>query len=214
MDGTLVDTEGLWWQAVEHVASTVGYRLTDADLPDVLGRPVEHTATALRTATGAPLDPLTAALRREFAARLAGRIVPLPGAVELLDRLRRDGITTGLVSASPRSVVDTVLGVLGADRFAVTVSADDTEHTKPAPDPYLAAARLLGIPPYACVVVEDTPAGVSSAEAAGCHVLAVPSSVPIPPAPGRVVLDTLERAGVPLLRRLAARRGPHGRAFP
>lgn len=204
MDGTLVDTEGLWWQAVEHVASTVEYRLTDADLPDVLGMPVEHTADLLRRATGASLESLTADLRREFSARMAGRILPRPGAVELLDRLRRDGITIGLVSASPRSVVDTVLGVLGTDRFAVTVSADDTERTKPAPDPYLAAARLLGVRACDCVVVEDTPAGVASAEAAGCRVVAVPSSVPIPPAPGRVVLDSLERAGLPLLRALAA----------
>ena len=203
MDGTLVDTEELWWEAVEQVASTRGYALSDADLPDVLGRPVEHVAALLRRATGSSLASLAADLHREFASRVSGPIVVRPGAVGLLDRLPSHGIAIGLVSASPRSIVNTVLRALGADRFAVSVTADDTEHTKPAPDPYLLAARVLGVPPAACVAIEDSPAGVRSAESAGCAVLAVPSLTPIPPSPGRAVLDSLEQADVPLLRALA-----------
>lgn len=211
MDGTLVDTEDLWWEAVEHVAATRGYEVSDADLPDVLGRPVAHVAAVLRRATGSSLASLAADLHREFATRVSGRIVVRPGAVGLLDRLPSHGIAIGLVSASPRSIVDTVLRTLGADRFAVTVTADDTEHTKPAPDPYLLAARVLGVPPEACVAVEDSPAGVRSAERAGCPVLAVPSVTPIPPAPGRTVIDSLEQADIPLLQALA-RTGILGRA--
>lgn len=211
MDGTLVDTEELWWQAAEHVASALAYALTDADLPDVLGRPVEHTAAHLQRVSGAPvpLHCLAADLHREFATRVEARIVPRPGAVELLDRLHRQAVPTALVSASPRSIVDTVLRFLGPERFAVSITADDTERTKPAPDPYLAAARALGVPPSACVAVEDTPTGVASAEAAGCPVLAVPSLAPIPPAPGRTVLHSLEQADIALLEEIAARRaGP------
>jgi HAD superfamily hydrolase (TIGR01509 family) len=204
MDGTLVDTEELWWQAVEQVASTLGYELSDADLPDVLGRPVEHTAAVLRRVTGSPLASLAADLLRQFAIRVEARIVVRPGAMELLDRLPSYDIAIGLVSASPRSIVTTVLRALGADRFAVTVTADDTERTKPAPDPYLMAAHLLGVPTTACVAIEDSPAGVRSAETAGCHVLAVPSVMPIPPAPGRAVLDSLEQADIPLLQALVA----------
>lgn len=203
MDGTLVDTEELWWEAVEHVASALGYTLSDADLPDVLGRPVEHVAAVLRRATGSSLASLSVDLHREFATRVSGRIVVRPGVMGLLDRLPSHGIAIGLVSASPRSIVNTVLRKLGADRFAVTVTADDTERTKPAPDPYLLAARMLGVPPAACVAIEDSPAGVRSAESAGCAVLAVPSVTPIPPAPGRTVLDSLEQADIPLLRALA-----------
>jgi HAD superfamily hydrolase (TIGR01509 family) len=206
MDGTLVDTEEMWWQAVEHVASTLGYELTGADMPDVLGRPVEHTAALLGRATGTPVVSIAADLHREFATRVEARIVVRPGAVELLDRLPSYGIALGLVSASPRSIVNTVLRALGADRFAVTITADDTERTKPAPDPYLMAAHVLGVPTTACVAVEDSPAGVCSAEAAGCQVLAVPSLTPIPPAPGRTVLDSLEQADIPLLQALATRR--------
>ncbi|MFI1355754.1 HAD-IA family hydrolase [Streptomyces sp. NPDC020898] len=191
MDGTLVDTEWLWWEAVEQVA---GRTLTEADQPEVLGRPVEHTAGWLAAATGAEAGHLAAELHREFAARVRTGIVPRPGALELLDALAQAGTPTALVTASPRAVADTVLQALGAGRFAVSVTADDTEHTKPAPDPYLAACRALGVDPAACVAVEDTETGVSSAEAAGCAVLAVPSLAPIEAAPGRTVLTSL--AGV------------------
>ncbi|MDT0449619.1 HAD-IA family hydrolase [Streptomyces hesseae] len=206
MDGTLVDTEELWWQAVQHVAAGLEYAPTDGDLPDILGRPVEHTAAHLlkATGTGTPLATLTADLHREFATRVANRIVPRPGAIELLDGLHERGIATALVTASPRAVADTVLAGLGPDRFTVTVTADDTPRTKPDPDPYLAAARALGVPPSACVAVEDTPTGVASAEAAGCRVLAVPSLTPIPEAPGRTVLSSLEQADVALLETIAA----------
>ncbi|WP_329245804.1 HAD-IA family hydrolase [Streptomyces sp. NBC_01478] len=188
MDGTLVDTERLWWEAVEQVA---GRTLTDADQPEVLGRPVEHTADWLATTTDASAADLAAALHREFAARVRTGIVPRPGALDLLDALARDGVPTALVTASPRAVADTVLDALGASRFAVSVTADDTGPTKPAPDPYLAACRALGVDPAACVAVEDTQTGVSSAEAAGCAVLAVPSLAPIDAAPGRTVRASL-----------------------
>jgi HAD superfamily hydrolase (TIGR01509 family) len=203
MDGTLVDTERLWWEAVEQVA---GRALTEADRPDVLGRPVEHTAAWLAAATGAPAADLADTLHREFADRVRTGVVPRPGALELLDALAAERIPTALVTASPRSVADTVLEVLGAHRFAVSVTADDTEHTKPAPDPYLAACRALGADPAACVAVEDTATGVASAEAAGCTVLAVPSLAPIEAAPGRAVEDSLETVAPSALRALLPHR--------
>ncbi|MEH0421818.1 HAD-IA family hydrolase [Streptomyces sp. B21-083] len=196
MDGTLVDTERLWWEAVEQIA---GRPLTEADQPDVLGRPVEHTADWLAAATGAETGRLATELHREFAARVRTGIVPRPGALDLLDALAGAGIPTALVTASPRAVADSVLEALGAARFAVSVTADDTEHTKPAPDPYLAACRALGVDPAACVAVEDTQTGVTSAEAAGCAVLAVPSLAPIETAPGRTVLTSLAGVTVALL---------------
>ncbi|MFJ3671659.1 HAD-IA family hydrolase [Streptomyces sp. NPDC090106] len=199
MDGTLVDTERLWWEAVERVA---GRPLTEADRPDVLGRPVEHTAAWLAAATATPAGDLADVLHREFADRVRTGVVPRPGALALLDALARDGVPTALVTASPRSVAATVLDVLGAGRFAVSVTADDTDRTKPAPDPYLAACRALGVEPAHCVAVEDTETGVASAEAAGCAVLAVPSLAPIEPAPGRTVRPSLEDVTPATLRSL------------
>ncbi|MEV8543761.1 HAD-IA family hydrolase [Streptomyces sp. NPDC051572] len=206
MDGTLVDTERLWWEAVEQVA---GRTLTDADQPEVLGRPVEHTADWLARATGGSAADLAAALHREFAARVRTGIVPRPGALDLLDALARDGVPTALVTASPRAVADTVLDALGASRFAVSVTADDTGRTKPAPDPYLAACRALGVDPAACVAVEDTQTGVSSAEAAGCAVLAVPSLAPIDAAPGRTVRDSLVGVTPAALRAMVTPQSPY-----
>ncbi|MDX3729971.1 HAD-IA family hydrolase [Streptomyces caniscabiei] len=208
MDGTLVDTERLWWDAVAEVAAGLGRTLTAADQPDVLGRPVEHTAAWLAGRTGADRDALAAELHREFADRVRTGTVPRPGALELLRALAREGVPTALVTASPRAVADTVLDVLGRDLFAVSVTADDTEHTKPAPDPYLAACRALGVDPAACVAVEDTRTGVTSAEAAGCVVLAVPSLAPIEEAPGRTVRESLAGVTPASLRQLVAPDGP------
>ncbi|MEU9333410.1 HAD-IA family hydrolase [Streptomyces sp. NPDC048290] len=188
MDGTLVDTERLWWEVVEQVA---GRPLADPDRAEVLGRPVEHTAGWLAAASGRSEAELGAALHRGFADRVRTGVVPRPGALALLDALARDGVPTALVTASSREVAATVLAALGADRFAVAVTADDTDRGKPAPDPYLAACHALGAEPAACVAVEDSPTGVRSAEAAGCAVLAVPSLAPIAAAPGRTVRASL-----------------------
>ncbi|WP_406311216.1 HAD-IA family hydrolase [Streptomyces sp. NBC_00114] len=203
MDGTLVDTERLWWAAVAHVA---GRALTEADRPDVLGRPVEYTAAWLGAATGRPVAEVAVALHREFADRIHAGVVPRPGALGLLDALAAEDVPTALVTASPRAVADTVLMSLGAHRFAVSVTADDTVSTKPAPDPYLAACRALDVDPARCVAVEDTSTGVSSAEAAGCAVLAVPSLAPIDAAPGRTVVASLEDVTPSRLRGLVGPR--------
>jgi len=200
MDGTLVDTERLWWEAVQDIATGLGRPLTEADQPEVLGRPVEYTADWLGALTGAP--DLGDRLHDEFTQRVRTGIVPRPGALALLDALARDGVPTALVTASPRSVADSVLAVLGADRFRVSVTADDTARTKPDPDPYLAACRALGVDPARCVAVEDTPTGVHSAEAAGCAVLAVPSLAPIEAAAGRTVVASLEEVTPERLRDL------------
>lgn len=206
MDGTLVDTEHLWWRAVTEIADRLGYRLTDVDLPDVLGRPVAHTAGYLYRTSGSavPEARIARELDAAFASRVAGDVRPRPGALRLLAELRDAGVPAALVTASPRRVVDLVLGTLGADWFALTVAAEDTARTKPEPDPYLAAAARLGVSPRDCVAVEDSPLGLSSARAAGCHVVAVPSTVPIAPQPGVLVVGSLEEVDLGLLATLAA----------
>ncbi|MFD9128461.1 HAD family hydrolase [Kitasatospora sp. NPDC059571] len=208
MDGTLVDTEHLWWQAAAELAAELDLTLTEDDLPEVLGRAVEHTAGHLHRAsrTGRTEDDLVAALNESFSSKVAARAVPRPGALALLAQLHAAAVPTALVSASPRRVVDLVLAGLGTQWFTVTLAAEDTPRTKPEPDPYLAAADRLGLDPADCVAVEDTPAGVASASAAGCAVLAVPSTVPITAAGRVTLLESLEQADLALLGRLAAAR--------
>ncbi|MFC8174460.1 HAD family hydrolase [Streptomyces sp. NPDC057325] len=207
MDGTLVDTETLWWDATEEVAARLGHRLTAADAPEVVGRAVGDTAAHLVRATGASgtagvASALTTAFRRRVDAGAPLR----PGAGRLLAELEREGVPFALVSASPRSVVDAVTGgALAHVPFALTLSADDTDRTKPHPDPYRTAARRLGVPVASCVAVEDSPDGTASADAAGCVVLVVPSLLPVEPGPARVFAESLEAVSLATLRDHARR---------
>ncbi|MFJ9575479.1 HAD family hydrolase [Streptomyces sp. NPDC101191] len=208
MDGTLVDTERLWLRAVEEEARALCLDLTDADLPHVVGRAIEDTAAHLVARTGGRAGPAAtgASLENRFTHLVRGAVTPLPGAEALLRALASAGVPTALVSASPRPVVDIVLSVLGGHRFTATVAAGETLRTKPFPDPYEAALAALGVAPAACVAVEDSPAGIASAEAARCAVLAVPSLTAVRPAPRRTVVGSLLDVDVALLRGLAAER--------
>jgi beta-phosphoglucomutase-like phosphatase (HAD superfamily) len=104
-----------------------------------------------------------------------------------------------LVTSSERQIMEAVIPKLGM-AFGATVCAEDVRESKPAPEPYLLAAELLGVDPGGCIVVEDSPNGVAAAEAAGCLVVAVPSLLPIPTQPGRVVASSLSHIDLGMLR--------------
>jgi HAD superfamily hydrolase (TIGR01509 family) len=133
----------------------------------------------------------------------AGRVVVRPGARELLAAIAAAAIPYALVTSSEREFAEAVIKGAGF-RFPVTVTADDATRTKPDPEPYLLAAKLLGVPPEQCVALEDSPNGVISATTAGCRVIAVPSLLAIPPAQGRLVVPSLSDIDVETLRALAA----------
>lgn len=170
MDGTLVDTEGLWWEATASIARALGVALGPEDSPHVLGRTVEDTAIHLVGADG--VDGVAQRLTDAFADRIRQGVVIVPGALGLLAALAVEGIPTALVSASPRSIVDLVLPRLN-HRFHEVVAAEDTARGKPYPDPYLEATRRLNVDPTRCVAIEDSPTGIAAAQAAGCRVVAV-----------------------------------------
>jgi len=88
-------------------------------------------------------------------------------------------------------LADAVLGALPEGTFDVVVTGDEVSHGKPHPEPYRAAARLLGVSPEDCVAIEDSPTGVRSAVAAGVPTLAVPHVVSVPEMAGAVHLDSL-----------------------
>lgn len=204
MDGTLVDTEGFWWDAEVEVFADLGHKLSESWRDVVVGGPMTRSAGYLIEATGADitLAELTVLLNERFEARI-GRGVPLmPGAARLLAELARHNVPTALVSASHRRIIDRVMSSLGPQYFALSVAGDEVARTKPHPDPYLLAARGLGAEPARCAVIEDTATGVASAEAAGCRVVAVPSVAPIAPADGRVVVRSLEEVDLGFLRTL------------
>ncbi|AOW86164.1 HAD family hydrolase [Streptomyces olivaceus] len=204
MDGTLVDTEGFWWDVEVEVFASLGHTLDDSWRHVVVGGPMTRSAGFLIEATGVDigLAELSVLLNDGFERRI-GRDLPLmPGAARLLAELTAHDIPTALVSASHRRIIDRVLKSLGPHHFALTVAGDEVPRTKPHPDPYLAAASGLGADPVRCAVVEDTATGVAAAESAGCHVVAVPSVAPITPAARRTVVGSLEEVDLPFLRGL------------
>ncbi|NEB78140.1 HAD family phosphatase [Streptomyces sp. SID14478] len=204
MDGTLVDTEGFWWDAEVAVFAALGYTLDDTWRQVVVGGPMTRSAGFLIEATGADItvDELTVLLNDGFEQRISRTLPLMPGAARLLAELAAHQVPTALVSASHRRIIDRVLHSLGAQNFHLTVAGDEVSRTKPHPDPYLLAASGLGAEPGRCAVIEDTATGVAAAEAAGCHVVAVPSVAPIEAAPRRTVVPSLEHVNLPFLHGL------------
>lgn len=204
MDGTLVDTEGFWWEAEVEVFAELGHQLDEAWRDVVVGGPMTRSAGYLMDVTGADitLAELTVLLNDRFEKRLDRGVPLMPGAKRLLAELVRHDIPTALVSASHRRIIDRVLESVGHHHFALSVAGDEVTRTKPHPEPYLTAASGFRAEPGRCAVIEDTATGVAAAEAAGCRVVAVPSVAPIAPANGRVVVRSLEEVDLAFLRGL------------
>ena len=206
MDGLLVDTEPLWLETETEVMVRLGAPWTPQDQEALLGGSMQRTVGYLLGKATRPAPPRTVErwmIEGMLDRVRAGRVVIRPGARELLAAVADAGLPHGLVTSSQRAFADAVLAST-AMTFPVTVCAEDVAMTKPAPEPYLLAAKLLDADPARCVAIEDSPTGVASASAAGLRVVAVPSLVPIPAAPGRVVVRSLRDVTLATLRALAA----------
>lgn len=204
MDGLLVDSERVWLEIETGVMARLGAAWTPEHQAHLVGGSMERTIDYMLAVSGAEVPPGTVRswMVDGMVARLSAGVELMPGAVELLDAVRAEGVPAGLVTSSLGEIAGAVLKVVGRERFDVIVTADDVTHTKPDPEPYLTAARLLGVEPVRCVVLEDSPSGVAAATAAGCAVVAVPSILPIEPAPGRLVVSSLTAVTVADLRAL------------
>jgi HAD superfamily hydrolase (TIGR01509 family) len=215
MDGTLVETEHYWGQALQALARRLGGELSDEGREATVGTSMRTSMRVLdddlgirRTeeqwaADGRWVEDTTARLME---AGLSWR----PGAAELVLAVREARLATALVTTTPRRLADIVLRTiepdLGVDPFDVTVCGDEVPARKPDPAPYLQAMAALDVDPAHCVVIEDSVVGVSAGLAAGAAVLGVPSLQPLPPAPGLVLVDSLVGIGVPELQQLVAAR--------
>ena len=212
LDGTLIDSEGLWWRAECHVVGALGGTWTSADQAHCLGGPLERVSAYMAQITQAEMAPdaIGTILLDEMERLL--RSEPLewrPGARDLLTECRELDVPTGLVSASHRRLLDAVDDAIDREvagqtgrhaAFDVTVAGDEVSNGKPHPEPYAAAARLLGLDIADCVVLEDSPTGVESGQSSGAFVVAIPHIVDITPAPRRRVIPTLEGVRVKDLR--------------
>jgi HAD superfamily hydrolase (TIGR01509 family) len=213
MDGLLVDTEPLWLETETEVMARLGASWSGEDQQALLGGSMAKTVAYLlsRATRPAPAGQVARWMIEGMLARAAaGRVVLRPGARGLLAAVAAAGIPHALVTSSEREFADAVLASTGL-AFPVVVTGDDVAAHKPDPEPYLLAARLLGVAAARCVAFEDSPNGVASAEGAGCLVIAVPSLLPVEPAPPRrMVIDSLLDINITKLGVLAGQAGMSG----
>ncbi|MHB1594501.1 MAG: HAD family hydrolase [Streptosporangiaceae bacterium] len=211
MDGLLVDSEPLWFEAEMAVMDRLDGDWTRADQLALFGGSLRSSAAYLlsRGRREATVDEVADWLVATMAGLVAERDPPLmPGAIDLLGQVRAAGLPAALVTSSERVIAEAVLVRLAGYgvEFGTTVCAEDVSHHKPHPEPYLRAASRLGVDPAWCVALEDSPNGVAAAEAAGCVTVAVPGLATIPEVPGRLVARSLAELDVATLAGLVASR--------
>ncbi|MEU7847062.1 HAD family phosphatase [Micromonospora parva] len=207
MDGTLVDSEKLWDVALQELAKEYGGELSVDARQSIVGTAMAESMRILHDDLGQPeRDPeisaawINARILELFRAGLPWQ----PGAFELVHAVRAAGIPTALVTSSPRALVEIALDTLGRDNFDTVVAGDEVVAAKPHPEPYLTAARLLGVPIGRCVAIEDSPTGVASAVASGAAVLAVPAEVALPSTVGVLQVQSLTGVDLAFLAALLA----------
>lgn len=216
MDGTLVESEQHWGEALFGLARRLGGELSEAAREATVGTSMATSMRILQADLGIARTPEQteadiAWVEDAVAGLLATELPWRPGARELLAGVRAAVLPTALVTTTPRRLADLVIAQVEAafpdvPPFDLTVCGDEVPARKPDPAPYLQATVALGVDPADCVVVEDSAAGVAAGLAAGCAVLGVPSLQPLAPAPGLVLRDTLTGIGVADLERLVGDR--------
>ncbi len=194
MDGTLVDTEPYWMRSEHELAERYGGTWTHQDSLNLVGNDLLASGRYIREHMGIDLEPaeIVEQLLDGVIEQIRGAVPWRPGAVELLADLKEAGVPCALVTMSYRRFVAPILDVLPDGAFAAVVTGDVVERGKPYPDPYLHAARLLGVDPADCLAIEDSNTGARSAETAGCAVLCVANHVPILDGERRMFADSLE----------------------
>jgi HAD superfamily hydrolase (TIGR01509 family) len=205
MDGTLVDSEKLWDVSLHALYARLGGVLTPEVRTSTIGGSSESVMRIVYTDLGLDQEPLAmeeaAVWLHDHVGELFEDGLPwLPGARELLDTLVEAGIPLGLVTNTRRELTERALKSIGRHYFSASVCGDEVEHAKPAADPYLRGAHLLGFEPAQCLAIEDSVTGTEAAEAAGCPVVVVPNDVEVPDSHLRRHVSSLVGLDVDALR--------------
>jgi mannitol-1-/sugar-/sorbitol-6-/2-deoxyglucose-6-phosphatase len=179
MDGLLIDTEPVWRSAGAAVFAGLGVTLSERDLLDSTGQPIEELIPVWRRRapagrSGLTDDEVADLIVDQVVAHVKAEGKPMPGVTAAIARFERRGLRLAIASSSPRRLIDAVCDRLGLDGIEVRCSAMDEARGKPAPDVYLTAALRLGVAAVGCLALEDSPNGVASARAAGMRCVAVP----------------------------------------
>jgi HAD superfamily hydrolase (TIGR01509 family) len=199
LDGVLLASEEIWDAVRERYVTERGGRYDDEVQRAMMGMSAPEWSRYLHEEAGVPGEPEK--INRDVVALMLDayrRELPLlPGAVEAVHRTA-ERFPLALASSSNREVFEEVLELAGlTECFDATVSSEEVERGKPAPDVYLEAARRLGVEPERCAAVEDSHAGIRSAKSAGMRVVAIPNASYPPDADALaladVVLDSLDQ---------------------
>jgi HAD superfamily hydrolase (TIGR01509 family) len=206
MDGTLLDSERLWDAALQALARHHGAGLSDRARLAMIGRNARETMEIfyedLRITEPDRLADGQFVVDR-MAELYASDLTWQPGAAELVAGVRAAGVPTALVTSTMRRLVAVALrSTLGRDNFDAVVCGDDVAAPKPHPESYLTAAAQLGVPIDRCVAIEDSPAGLTSALAAGAVVVGVPGEVPLTDTDGAHLVTSLTEVDLPFLAKL------------
>jgi HAD superfamily hydrolase (TIGR01509 family) len=216
MDGTLVETEELWGEAMAALAVQLGGVFSPGARERTVGTSMPVAMSVLYADLGVErsegqLRDDARWVENETAALMTSRGIPWrPGARELLTAVRDAGLATALVTTTPRRiatiVLDRIAAELGSSPFDVTVCGDEVPARKPDPAPYRQAMAALGVGPASGLVIEDSLVGVTSGLASGAAVLGVPSLQPLEPQSGLVLRDSLVGVGLHELAEVLAAR--------
>jgi HAD superfamily hydrolase (TIGR01509 family) len=206
MDGLVVDSEPEWLQSEIEVTRKFGYAWTIEDQVACLGGPLSRVGQYMHEKCAGAQTPeyFTEELIETQTLKMRGNTPTMPGALELVRELQSNGVKTGLVSASPRNIVDAVLDNLGHQLFPFSISSNEVENTKPNPDCYIKAASMSQSNIEMCLVFEDSITGMKAATSSGAFLIAVPHLVTIEEAPRIRVINSLEQLTFTKLRQLFA----------
>src|SRR3954453_17481231 len=200
MDGTLVETEETWGEALAALARRHGGEVSPAARAATVGKSMPTALGILYADLGVDADDTQLVADIVWVEDLMVELLAVdlewqPGARELLAEVRAAGLAPALVTTTPRRLADPLIARMAADLgvnpFDVTVCGDEVPATKPDPAPYRQAMAALGVDPAGSVVIEDSPSGVASGLAAGAAVLGGASLQPLAPAPGLTLRASL-----------------------
>jgi HAD superfamily hydrolase (TIGR01509 family) len=181
MDGLLFDTEKLYGRTILTAATEIGVEMSTEVFHSFVGTPWIENVRRMQTHYGEayPAEKLRVTWMRHFKELVASDGLDVkPGVVELLDLLDGLKLPRAIATSSSHGTVDHHLAAHGlTERFHRVVASGDYANPKPAPDPFLLAAKLLGVDPRDCLGLEDSFNGVRSASSAGMMTVMVPDLV-------------------------------------
>ncbi len=179
LDGLLVDSEPLHFEAQRRALERRGFTYTLEDKLTVTGGAVRNSVRQIARKYGIEdVDGLYRDRITIFGQLMEHELALRPGALDLLRRLRSRRVRCIVVTSGERDYLATVLERFGLERFfATSVTADDVARHKPDPEPYRRAAAALRLPPEACLALEDSRNGLLSAKGAGLWCVVIPNAV-------------------------------------